>query len=150
MKFTNDDDARGDENWQPGHGLDQTPTAAPVLPPLTLKEAREIERERRQDKHNHPQFLLHVTDGGALYIQDKDRCSEAAFSLRVDNDNLPYTEAESLAAFIVRACNAHEELLNALEIAEATLDRIAPDGSRATQGTRDIIRSALAKAKGQK
>ena len=40
---------------------------------------------------------------------------------------------------------AAPDLLNALQIAEATIQRIAPDGERATQGTRDVITSALAK-----
>lgn len=41
-----------------------------------------------------------------------------------------------------------DALLDALRIAEATLERLAPGGSRATQGTRDVIRAALAKAEG--
>ena len=35
-----------------------------------------------------------------------------------------------------------DETLNALEVAEATIQRLAPDGSRATQGTRDVINAA--------
>jgi len=41
------------------------------------------------------------------------------------------------------------DLLNALKIAEATLDRLAPGGTRATQGTRDVIDAAIAKAEGK-
>jgi hypothetical protein len=40
---------------------------------------------------------------------------------------------------------AAPDLLNALRIAEATLQRLAPDGSRATQGTRDVISNLIAK-----
>lgn len=39
------------------------------------------------------------------------------------------------------------ELLNALEIAEATIERLAPGGSRATQGTRDVITEAVSIAR---
>ena len=42
------------------------------------------------------------------------------------------------------------DILNALLIAEATMQRLAPDGSRATQGTRDIIKTAIRKATGAK
>ncbi len=52
------------------------------------------------------------------------------------------------AAANARLIAAAPALLAALEIAEATLQRLAPDGSRATQGTRDVITAALAKAKG--
>ncbi len=48
-----------------------------------------------------------------------------------------------------RLIAAAPELLAALEIAEATLNRLAPDGSRATQGTRDIICAAITKARGE-
>ncbi len=34
-------------------------------------------------------------------------------------------------------------LKEALSVAEATIQRLAPDGSRATQGTRDVIAAAL-------
>jgi len=53
-------------------------------------------------------------------------------------------EAEANAALIVKAVNCHEKLVEALELAEATLQRLAPNGARATQGTRDVIRAALA------
>ncbi len=49
------------------------------------------------------------------------------------------------AAFIVRAVNAHEELLNALQIAQATIERLDSDHS-STQGTHDVINEAIAKA----
>lgn len=42
-----------------------------------------------------------------------------------------------------RAIAAVPALLEALELAETTLQRIAPDGSRATQGTRDVITAAF-------
>jgi len=42
-----------------------------------------------------------------------------------------------------RAIAALPALLEALELAEATIQRLAPDGSRATQGTRDVIANAL-------
>ena len=38
-------------------------------------------------------------------------------------------------------------VVDALGMAEATLERLAPAGSRATQGTRDVIRQALGGAK---
>lgn len=41
------------------------------------------------------------------------------------------------------------DLLSALELAEATIQRLAPDGSRATQGTRDVISAALKLAERQ-
>ena len=45
-----------------------------------------------------------------------------------------------------QALAAVPDLLEALELAEATIQRLAPDGSRATQGTRDVIRAAYLKA----
>lgn len=45
--------------------------------------------------------------------------------------------------------NAAPELLEALKLAEATLERLAPAGFKATQGTRDVISAAIAKAEGR-
>lgn len=42
-----------------------------------------------------------------------------------------------------RAVAAIPALLEALELADTTLQRIAPDGSRATKGTRDVITAAF-------
>jgi len=44
---------------------------------------------------------------------------------------------------------AAPDLLAALKVAEATIERLAPSGSRATQGTRDVIDAAIAKAGGR-
>ncbi len=57
---------------------------------------------------------------------------------------VPDGEREANARLIAAA----PELLAALELAEATLQRLAPNGSRATQGTRDVARAAIEKAKG--
>lgn len=43
--------------------------------------------------------------------------------------------------------SAAPKLLEALQLAEATIERLAPDGSRATQGTRDVISIAIMEAK---
>jgi hypothetical protein len=42
-----------------------------------------------------------------------------------------------------RAIASVPALLEALELAETTIQRLAPNGSRATQGTRDVIAAAL-------
>jgi hypothetical protein len=58
-------------------------------------------------------------------------------------DNRPEVIAN---AYLVAAA---PDLLNALELAEATLQRLAPNGDRATQGTRDVITAAIRKARGE-
>ena len=42
-----------------------------------------------------------------------------------------------------RAIASVPALLEALELADTTIQRLAPNGSRATQGTRDVIAAAL-------
>lgn len=58
---------------------------------------------------------------------------------------LPKEENTANARLIASA----PELLEALQLAEATLQRLAPDGSRATCGTRDVIHATILKATGQ-
>lgn len=54
------------------------------------------------------------------------------------------TEAEATAQFIVTACNAHEDLLTALEeIVETAYN------DRSHQAVHEIARAAVAKARGQ-
>jgi hypothetical protein len=63
-----------------------------------------------------------------------------------DEEN-SYSE-EATARFIVRACNAHYELLAALDQAESELERMqAATGHRATDSVIVGIRRAIAKAK---
>lgn len=64
--------------------------------------------------------------------------SDAA-SIRASNMAYALEQARLMAAA--------PDLAEALELAEATLQRLAPDGSRATQGTRDVIAAALAKVR---
>lgn len=61
----------------------------------------------------------------------------------------PVSFLHEMAEPNARLIAAAPELLEALELAEATLNRLAPDGARATQGTRDVIAAAIAKAKGE-
>lgn len=75
-------------------------------------------------------------------IQDADKFAVATMS------DLP-NESQA-AGFIVRACNSHEELLDALRISLATIERIQPPKPYdATQGTRDVIEAAIARATGE-
>ena len=55
--------------------------------------------------------------------------------------------AQANAALIVRAVNAHEDLIEALEIAEVIAERSVIDG-KAPRGALNTIRAALAKAQG--
>lgn len=50
--------------------------------------------------------------------------------------------AEMIASALNMA-DATKRLRDALELAEATIQRLAPNGSRATQGTRDVISATL-------
>ena len=50
------------------------------------------------------------------------------------------------ATLIVRAVNAHDDLVAALGIAEVTIERLNRHNS--ANGTLDVIRAALAKARG--
>lgn len=57
------------------------------------------------------------------------------------------TSAVGNAAFIVRAVNSHEGLINALKLAKATIERLKPSVPwEFTQGTRDVIDKAIAQA----
>lgn len=56
------------------------------------------------------------------------------------------TIKQANAAFIVRACNAHEELLNACKVAEATIVRLERHAPGSANGTLDVVRAAIAKA----
>ncbi len=60
----------------------------------------------------------------------------------------PETQAESEAnaAFIVRACNAHEDLLNACEVA---LSQLTEDREEYLDSDIQQIKDAIAKARGQ-
>ncbi len=57
-------------------------------------------------------------------------------------------EKEANAAFIVRACNAHDELVRALETAETYFNEYAAE-TPASAHTLHHVRAALAKAKGE-
>lgn len=59
-----------------------------------------------------------------------------------------FTEELEEAWANARLAAAAPVMLEALELAEATLERLAPGGSRATAGTRDVLRAAIAKSKG--
>lgn len=61
-----------------------------------------------------------------------------------------YSEADANAAFIVRAVNAHEALLDALNLALATIERLKPPTPYdSTQGTRDVIKKSIKQAEGE-
>lgn len=49
-------------------------------------------------------------------------------------------------AAIVQAVDAHDDLLNALEIAEATINRLERHAPGSAKGTLDVIHAATAKA----
>lgn len=66
-------------------------------------------------------------------------------------DSVYLTIAENVvnedSDFIVRAVNSHNELLDALKLAKATIERLKPPVAYdSTQGTRDVIDQAIAKA----
>lgn len=67
-------------------------------------------------------------------------CEGGALARVLKSNNFGATEQDKANAC---AISALPDLLDALELAEATLQRLAPDGSRATQGTRDVITQAL-------
>jgi len=74
-----------------------------------------------------------------------------AFSDGVPTDVIENREAWpinvlAMAASVEKFRRENADLLEALELAEATIQRLAPDGSRATQGTLDVIRAAIKKA----
>ena len=56
-----------------------------------------------------------------------------------------WSEQHANASYIVRAVNAHADLVAALEVAEATIERLNRHSS--ANGTLDVIRAALAAAK---
>ena len=59
---------------------------------------------------------------------------------------IPDEEIEANAAFIVRACNAHDDLLNALQLAVATIERLERHAPNSANGTLDVAKAAIAKA----
>ena len=64
----------------------------------------------------------------------------------------PEGEIAANAALIVRAVNAHADLLATLEMAKATIERLEvkhAGGFSSCSGTLDVIRAALAKARGE-
>lgn len=74
------------------------------------------------------------------------------------SDGISLQTAQANAEFIVRACNAHDELVAALEEAEAALRRFKElDNARGSDGPCDCpacracdsIRATLAKARGK-
>ena len=76
------------------------------------------------------------------------QCSTSANGLLVSK-----TSGEVVAQFKVAPTKddaaliaAATEMLEALQLAEATIERLAPNGSRATQGTRDVISAVILKA----
>jgi hypothetical protein len=66
----------------------------------------------------------------------------------------PYDDSQSRsvgvanAAFIVRACNSHADLLEALERAVARLDQIEGDQAQESDGFTEQCRNLIAKARG--
>ena len=53
------------------------------------------------------------------------------------------------AALIVRAVNCHDELLQALELAQATIERVNPKVHNSCEGTLYVLRAAIRKAEGR-
>ena len=58
----------------------------------------------RADAASNPPWIVHVTDGGAVYISDNHNFSKATFAIRMDGD-------PARAAQIVREHNAHDALV---------------------------------------
>jgi hypothetical protein len=83
--------------------------------------------------------LLHIETAN---VPENETCGNAFCSL-------PKSKRE-WADKIVRAVNSHAAMVEALEVAKATLHRVAPcQPYDSTQGTRDVIDAALALAKGE-
>jgi len=97
-----------------------------------------------QAKHTPTPWREHTTDGGAVYIQKHDGGLEGAIA-RLDFGENP----EADAAFIVKACNGYEGLVEALKTAEASLQDYLDGGEFVSENVPadlKIIREALAKA----
>jgi hypothetical protein len=92
---------------------------------------------------NHARLPWEDNDAGLIYGQVSGDDDPAPFVCDVCDSPLEYTEQEKAnAAFIVRACNAHDDLLyalkNALDVME--VQNVGCGGSQALAG------AAIAKA----
>lgn len=85
---------------------------------------------------------------GPWRLKDRERedfrvfgnCNGGALARVLKANNFGGTKQDGVNALAIAAV---PDLLEALELAEATLQRLAPNGSRATQGTREVITQAL-------
>lgn len=87
--------------------------------------------------HINQRLPLRISEGTPSRIDTADGWSFGVEWRNTNHEN-PYGEAEEFAAFIVRAVNAHDDLVKALEAALAT------HGDQYSWGP--IARDALAKA----
>lgn len=75
-------------------------------------------------------------------VRQADGPGIAMCSMRAWSDDVNAANA----AFIVRACNAHDDLLIACQLALETIDRLYPLD---WQGTKSNLRAAIARAEGK-
>lgn len=82
-------------------------------------------------KHTPLHLPLKVTDSpikrhNRISIVDAGRCHVADIAVNLEDANPTYTvqEKQEIAAFIVRACNSHYELVEALERADKILKKL--------------------------
>lgn len=120
-------------------GWDKVDTSCPDDPTQTTTPAQSGHTPGpwHCGEHRHLDKVANIAGGVRIFMAGVG--SALAYSM-----GCPVSETEANAHLIAAA----PDLLAALEIAEATLQRLAPDGSRATQGTRDVIAKAIAQAKG--
>ena len=90
----------------------------------------------------HTPLLVHLTDGGAIYVTDNHNFSDATILLGIDGDRIPYEKAEATAAFIVRAANLFDDFIVACN---DSLDELTSGGNR--EKTIQTLQDVLTKAK---
>lgn len=85
---------------------------------------------------------------GDNHIMARWRGGKITVAIAIGHPEITTEEFEANKAFIVAACNSHAELVEALTLAQATIERLTvrhgPFSS--TDGTLDAIKAALQKA----
>jgi hypothetical protein len=117
---------------------------------IAAREAEQPVTDMQEAPAAIPPLLVHVTDGGAVYVTDNHDFKEAGIIIRIDNHiNL---DPEETAYRITLAYNSHTELLQALEglLAPFTLmaNTLPPEQFEDANARILAARAALAEAKG--